>query len=70
VSSKADIQEVKVIGEWAFMWQKLFVAATPTDGNETIRREGYTLTIFKKERSRWLLARDANMLAIVPNASE
>jgi ketosteroid isomerase-like protein len=32
-----------------------------------VRRSGYTLSIFRKERDgRWRLARDANMLAVAP----
>jgi uncharacterized protein (TIGR02246 family) len=57
----SDIQEIKVLGDWAFMWQKLAVIATPPDGAPT-RREGHTLTIFRKETGKWVLARDANML--------
>jgi hypothetical protein len=28
----------------------------------TIESAGHTLTVFRRERGRWLLARDANML--------
>jgi ketosteroid isomerase-like protein len=57
----SDIQEIKVLGDWAFMWQKLTVIATPPDG-APMRREGHTLTIFNKQGGKWVLARDANML--------
>jgi uncharacterized protein (TIGR02246 family) len=61
----SEIQEIKVIGDWAFMWTKLTVVATPPDGGSTVKRAGHTLTILRKENGRWLLARDANMLAPV-----
>jgi uncharacterized protein (TIGR02246 family) len=58
----SDIQEIKVLGDWAFMWTRLKVVATPPDGH-AITRAGYTLSILKKENGKWLLARDANLLA-------
>jgi uncharacterized protein (TIGR02246 family) len=61
----SDIQEVQVIGDWAFMWSKLTVVVTPPGGAAPIKRAGPTLTIFKKVDGRWLLARDANLLTQV-----
>jgi uncharacterized protein (TIGR02246 family) len=61
---KNEIQEVKVLGDWAFMWTKLTVTATRSGGQPTTRA-GYTLSILKKEYGKWVLARDANMLAPV-----
>lgn len=61
----SDIQEIKVLGDWAFMWQKLTVAVTPPNGAPPITRAGHTLTIFNKQNGKWVLARDANMLATV-----
>jgi uncharacterized protein (TIGR02246 family) len=60
-----DIQEIKVVGDWAFMWAKLTIIVTPPDGSPPVERAGHTLTILKKENGRWLLARDANLLALV-----
>lgn len=59
---KSDIQEIKVLGDWAFMWAKLTVAATPPDGSPPTTRSGHTLTLFNKLQGRWVLARDANLL--------
>jgi len=58
----SEIQEIKVLGEWAFMWTRLAVVATPPGGPATTRR-GHTLSILKKEHGKWVLARDANLLA-------
>jgi len=58
----SDIQEIKVIGDWAFMWTKLRVVVTPPGLGPPIIRAGHTLSILKKHNRRWLLARDANML--------
>ena len=59
----SEIQEIKVIGDWAFMWTKLKIAVTPPGGAPPMTRAGHTLSILKKQNGRWLLARDANMLS-------
>ena len=66
IEGSSDIQEIKVMGEWAFMWSRLRVVATPPDGGSPIERAGHTLSLLRKQNGRWLLARDANMLAPVP----
>ena len=58
----SDIQEIKVIGDWAFMWTKLTVVATPPQG-QPVTRAGHTLSILRKEDGKWRLARNANLLA-------
>lgn len=60
-----DIKEICVDGNTAFMWSHLTVTVTPPSGAVPIRRAGHTLTIFRKVRGRWLLARDANLLTKV-----
>lgn len=62
IDGSSDIQEIKALGDWAFLWQKLSVTITPPGGTPETRA-GYTLTILRKEDGRWKLARDANMLA-------
>lgn len=66
IDGSSHIQEIRVLGDWAFMWTKLTVVATPAGGSPSIERAGHTLTVLKKENGRWLLARDANLLAPVP----
>ena len=63
---KSEIQEIQVLGDWAYMWTKLTVVFTPAGSAASITRAGNTLTILKKQNGRWVLARDANMLASVP----
>jgi uncharacterized protein (TIGR02246 family) len=58
----SEIREVKVLGDWAYMWTHLTVVFTPA-GGEPARRSGHTLSVLKKVGGRWVLARDANMLA-------
>jgi uncharacterized protein (TIGR02246 family) len=58
----ADIRELSVLGDWAYLRNYLTVTITPP-GGEPVRRSGYTLTILRKHADgRWLLARDANLL--------
>jgi uncharacterized protein (TIGR02246 family) len=61
----SEIQEIQVLGDWAYMWTKLIVVFTPPGGASAITRAGNTLTILKKQNGKWVLARDANMLAAV-----
>ncbi len=56
----SDVREVRVAGEWAYVWSELVVEATLPTGK--MRRQGPTLSIFRKEAGRWRLARDANLL--------
>ena len=58
----SEIQEIQVMGAWAFMWTKLTVVAKPPGGASTTR-SGHTLTVLRKDGGRWRIARDANMLA-------
>jgi len=58
----ADIRELKVLGDWAYLRNFIEITITPP-GGETVRRSGFTLTILRKEPDgRWVLARDANLV--------
>jgi len=63
----SEIQEIKILGDWAFMWTRLTVVVTPPGGEQRVTRAGHTLSILRKQGGKWRLARDANMLAPVPN---
>jgi uncharacterized protein (TIGR02246 family) len=59
---KAEILELKVLGDWAWMRTRLRVTITPPGGKAMVR-SGYTLAILRKEADgRWVLARDANLV--------
>ncbi len=48
------------------MRNRLTVTMTPAGGQAMLERSGYTLSILRKEEDgRWLLARDANLLAAI-----
>jgi uncharacterized protein (TIGR02246 family) len=63
IESSGDVREVEVSGDLAWCWTRLDVAMTPRAGGATRRREGSTLSIFRRdERGAWRLLRDANLL--------
>jgi uncharacterized protein (TIGR02246 family) len=65
VEGTNDIQEIQVLGEWAYLRNRIEITVTPGDG-APIRRSGYTLSILRKESDGgWRLARDANLLTAI-----
>lgn len=62
----SEIQEIRVLGDWAFMWTRLTVVVTPPGGGGAVTRKGHTLSVLKKQNGKWVLARDANLLAPGP----
>lgn len=63
IDGTADIRELKVVGDWAWLRNYLKVTITPPDG-KPVQRSGYTLTILRKQPDgAWVIARDANLLA-------
>lgn len=61
IDGTAEIKEIHVAGDIAYMWSHLTVVMAVPDGSPPVRREGHMLTILRKIRGRWLLARDANL---------
>ena len=59
---RSDIEELKVLGNWAYVRNHIDLTITPEQG-APMQRAGYTLTILRKEADgRWVLARDANLV--------
>lgn len=65
VEGRNAIREIRVLGDWAFLWQQLAVTITPP-GGRPVSREGHTLTILNRRNGHWVLARDANLLGPGP----
>ncbi len=62
LEGSADIRELEVLGDWAYLRNFIEITITPP-GGEAVRRSGFTLTILRKEPDgRWVLARDANLV--------
>ena len=63
MDGRAEIREIEVLGDRAWIRNHIDIAMTPPGGEPT-RRSGYTLTILKKAADgRWRLFRDANLVA-------
>lgn len=61
---RAEIQEVRVFGDWAYCWNQLTIAMYPTDGSEPTVRTGPALSVLRRNPDgRWVIFRDANMVA-------
>jgi uncharacterized protein (TIGR02246 family) len=62
IEGTSEIQEIEILGEWAWMRNRLKVTITPPNEKPNVRA-GYTLTILrKKPDGSWVIARDANLL--------
>ena len=62
IETTSNIQEIKVLGDWAWMRNHLTIAMT-LPGKETTTRSGYVLTVLRKKTDgAWAIARDANLL--------
>jgi uncharacterized protein (TIGR02246 family) len=63
IDGTSDIRELCILGDWAYLRNFIRVSIKPPDG-KVIERSGFTLTILQKQPDcRWLLARDANLVA-------
>ena len=63
MSGTSDIREIKILGDWAYIRNYIAVTITPPNGT-AMQRSGYTLSILRKQADgKWLLWRDANMVA-------
>lgn len=66
LDARSEIEEIRVLGDWAYLVTKLAISMRLPDG-KTVKRAGNTLSILQKRDGRWLFVRDANMLAVVPS---
>jgi uncharacterized protein (TIGR02246 family) len=65
MEARSEVREIRVAGDWAYSWTDLALTITPTQGGEVVRRKGNTLSIFERQADgRWVLSRDANLLAV------
>ncbi len=56
-----DVEELRILGDWAFCISRVAVRVTSPDGT-SFRRSGHTLSLFRRTNGSWMLARDANLL--------
>jgi uncharacterized protein (TIGR02246 family) len=63
IEGAADIQDVRVSGDWACVWTQLTIAMRPIDGAAPTHRSGPGLSVWrKKPGGEWVIFRDANMV--------
>jgi uncharacterized protein (TIGR02246 family) len=65
IDASSEIQEIRILGEWAYCWNRLSVVVTPRNGGASVKRAGDVLSVLQKQAGRWVIVRDANMLARV-----
>lgn len=63
VRATAEIQEIKVFGDWAYCWHWLSVTIGARDGGAPLKKVGPGLSVLRKEAHGWVIFRDANMLS-------
>lgn len=72
MESTATMEEVTIVGDVAYCASKLRVsmkAVGDSHPGSEMRRAGYALSILRRQGDgRWVLVRDANMLALEPSA--
>ena len=61
VEGSATPVEIKVLGDWAYLRNRLEVKITPPHGDQ-MKRAGYRLTVMQRQSGRWVITRDANLL--------
>jgi uncharacterized protein (TIGR02246 family) len=64
VEGSADIQEIRVFGDWAYCWNQLTVTVRPAGGGQPTRMSGPALSILRRNADgQWVIHRDANMVS-------
>ena len=64
VTGTAEIQEVRVFGDWAYCWNQLTLELQPGDEGAPTQSSGPALSVLRREPDgRWVIFRDANMVA-------
>jgi len=62
IKATSEIQEIRVLGDWAWMRNRLSVTLKAPNGSQVVH-SGYTLTILRrKSDGQWVITRDANLL--------
>lgn len=60
--SKLKVREVNLHGDWAQTWVELELEIVPAKGMKAMKLAGPAMTVWKKNRGRWQIWRDANMV--------
>jgi uncharacterized protein (TIGR02246 family) len=64
IDGDSEVLEIHIAGDWACMLTRLTVTVS-RPGAAPVVRSGHTMTVLTRRAGRWLLHRDANLLAPV-----
>jgi uncharacterized protein (TIGR02246 family) len=63
IDGTSDVQEVRVFGDWAYVWTQLSIAIHATGGGAPLHRSGPGLSVWRKTAAgAWVIFRDDNMV--------
>ena len=63
LETDSRVEEVRILGDWAYARTHLAITMTPVGGGKPMRKAGHTLGIYERRPGgRWVLARDANLV--------
>jgi len=63
IEAVADIQEIRIFGDWAYSWNQLTLTLHPSDRGPAKHMAGPVLSVLRKlPGGKWVIFRDANMV--------
>ncbi len=62
----SKLRELKVFGDYAYLWIESTLMMTPKNGDPASKMAGHSLSVLEKRNGRWQIFRDANTLTTVP----
>lgn len=66
----SNIREIRVIGEYAYLWSESELNITPKQGGDTVTMAGHSLSVLQKIDGHWQIIRDANTITAVSDISK
>jgi uncharacterized protein (TIGR02246 family) len=71
IQGASDIQEVRIFGDWAYVWTELTITMHPSGGGAAVHRCGPGLSVWRKKLDgAWVIFRDANMVTTQEKTGE
>ena len=65
IESKYEVKDICASGDVAYLWSYISIVMTSKGSGSKTKRGGHVLSVFRKSPSgKWLLARDANLIAM------
>jgi uncharacterized protein (TIGR02246 family) len=71
IEGHSEIQEVRVFGDWAYVWTQLTITMHPSGDGAPVHRSGPGLSVWRKTADgAWVIFRDANMVMTEEKTAE